>query len=420
MTYIEFFDATASKNVGACLSYAPDRVVFIGGNTNTVNRHIANYTRVFEDRGIHIEFDHKTASKSNLENAVNLLKKLVETYDDCVFDITGGEEILNLALGVVCAKNPDRNIQIHKFNLRTNSMYDCDKDGTTVFKDIPSLSVAENIRIYGGDILYGEIHEEKTYLWDLTPDFLEDIEKIWTVCKGNVRLWNVMCEIFDAIEEVGTVSEDALTTVAGRSTVEAYLSQNNNKYKPAHGIIKYLLDNGLLTFFDDADETTITISYKNPQVKKCLTKAGQALEMKVFVTAREILDDSGKIMYNDAVNGVVIDWDAELNEEESQEEKYDTTNEIDILLMHNMIPVFISCKNGKVTAEELYKLNTVARRFGGEYAKMVLVATAIPKTGTQGEYLRQRAEDMGIKLIEDVQKLDTQGLADKLKNLWQN
>ena len=51
---------------------------------------------------------------------------------------------------------------------------------------------------------------------------------------------------------------------------------------------------------------------------------------------------------------------------------------------------------------------------------MVLVATAIPKTGTQGEYLRQRAEDMGIKLIEDVQKLDTQGLADKLKNLWQN
>lgn len=416
MTYIEFFDRTASKNVGACLTCVPDRVIYIGGNIKEIRRHIANYTRVFEDRDIHIDFQPRSVSKSNLENAVAFLTELVQTYDDCVFDITGGEEILNLALGVVYAQNPDRNIQIHKFNLRNNSVYDCDKDGTTIFKEIPRLSVAENIRIYGGDIVYGELGEEKTYLWDMTPEFLEDIEKIWQVCKGNARLWNVMSGILEAVDAVGTLSKDQLTTVASRSTLEAYLAEKDYKYRPARGIIRYLLENGLLTCYDDADEVTVKVSYKNLQVKKCLTKAGQALEMKIFATAREIQDEDGKPVYNDAVNGVVIDWDGDICEEET-EDRYDTKNEIDILLMHDMIPVFVSCKNGQVTADELYKLSTVAHRFGGEYAKKVLIATAIPNN-SQGEYLRKRAEDMDIKLIEDIKKLDREELEKKLKNLW--
>lgn len=418
MTYIEFFDKVASENVSACLTHIPERVIYIGDNAKLMKKHIARYSQVFADRGYTIDFSCKTVSKSNLDSAVELLTELVQTYDDCVFDITGGDEILNLALGIVYARNPDKNIQIQRFNLRNNTAYDCDKDGNVVYKDTPTLSVEENVRIYGGDILYGDISEDNTYRWELTPEFLEDIDLLWSICRKDVRYWNVQIGMFEAIEKVGKVEADGLTTVASHNALEAYLDQRGIKSKKAKGILAQLKKYGLLTCYDDED-AYITVSYKDLQVKKCLTKAGQVLEMKVFTVARSLREPDGAPVYDDAVNGVVIDWDGDFHDEET-EAVFDTENEIDVLLTHDVIPVFISCKNGAVTADELYKLSVVAERFGGRYAKKVLVATAIPATGEAGQYLRQRAKDMNIRLVENVQTMEEAEFARRLKNLWNN
>ena len=414
MTYIEFFDKTASENVSACLTYAPERVIFVGDNAKHMQRSIGRYAKVFENRGIKIEFLFKTVSKSNLDGAIRILSEIVETYDDCVFDITGGEEILNLALGVVYARYPEKNIQIHRFNLRNNMVYDCDSDGQTIYRETPTLSVQENVQIYGGDIT-----GNKTCTWDMTPDFCRDIDLMWAFCKKNVRYWNMQIGIFAAVEETGYTGPDGLVTTASRSALNHYLQQRKVKYKKAPGIINYLLKQGLLTLFEDEDETIVTVGYKNEQVKKCLTKAGQALEMKVFAVARQIRDEDGAPVYDDAMNGVVIDWDGQFHDEQ-REHVYDTENEVDVVLMHDMVPVFISCKNGIVTSDELYKLNTVAERFGGPYSKKVLIATALSLIGEAGDYLRQRAQDMRITLIENVQELDDETLEKKLKNLWRN
>ena len=420
MTYVEFFDKTDSNNISTCLTLIPERVIFIGDNAKVMKKHIANYDRVFNDRGHDVEFIYKTSSKSNLDNAVHLITEIVETYDDCVFDITGGEEIFNLALGIVYEKYPDKNIQIHKFNIRNNMIYDCDKDGNTVYRNLPLLSVEENVRIYGGDVAYGDINSGKTYKWDMNEGFVRDINLIWDICKNNVRYWNAVISVFESMEFVGnTVGEDNLTTVVSKVKLENYLSRHRMKYIVSKGILKYLLKYKLITCFDDSDEEKITVSYKNEQVKKCLTKAGQALEMKIYVTVKELTDSDGNLLYNDVANGVVIDWDGEFHDEKIQD-VYDTENEIDILIMHDIVPVFVSCKNGIVTADELYKLNTVAERFGGEYAKKVLVATSLKKMGEAGKYLRQRAEDMRIKIIEDIQILEDEELERKLKNLWLN
>ncbi len=415
MTYIEFFDKTAAKNICACLTYVPDRVIYIGDNSALMKRHIANYKKVFSDRGHNIEFIFKTASKSNLNSAVKLLSDIVETYDDCVFDITGGEEILTLALGVVYSRYPDKNIQIHKINIKNNTVYDCDKDGTTIYRDSPSLTVEENVKIYGGNVVYGTINDTKTCKWDLNEEFLSDVELIWNVCKGNTRLWNMQIGIFEAAVDAGVLSEDGLTVTVSLAVLERTLAQRRAKNKPSKGITAYLLKYGLLTRFDD-DGNTLTLSFKNNQVKKCLTKAGLALEMKVFVTAKAVIDKDGTPVYNDALNGVVIDWDGE-SHDEGAETLYDTENEIDVLLMHNMVPIFVSCKNGVVSSDELYKLDAVAERFGGQYAKKVLVATSIDSLGEAGKYLRQRAKDMGIKIIENIQDSDDAELAKKIKNL---
>ena len=417
MTYIEFFDKTAVENIGACLTYVPDRVILIGDNEKLMQRHAERYARLFASRGYDVAFSCRTVQKSRLDEAVALLDELVQTYDDCVFDVTGGAEILMLALGIVYARNPDRSIQIQRFNLRNNTVYDCDRDGESVWQDTPALSIDENVRIYGGDVVYGDIGENKTYLWDLTPDFLRDIEIMWESCRRNVRLWNTQVGVLEAMELVGTVSEDGLTTTAAVASVDEYLSKFRSSSQVLGGLARYLERQQLLTLFDDGDGVNLTVSYKNEQVKRCLTKAGQALEMKIYVTAAELTGHDDDPVYHDVLNGVVIDWDG-TEHDEAVEEVYDTENEIDVMLMHGIIPVFISCKNGIVTSDELYKLSTVAERFGGAYAKKVLVATSIGALGEGGQYLRQRARDMGIKLVEGVQMMNDDELKRALRNLW--
>ncbi len=420
MTYIEFFDKTAIENIIACISYIPERVIFVGDNAKTMKTHIERYRRVFEGRGFNnLDISYKTVSKSNLDNAISILTEIVETYDDCVFDITGGEELLHVALGIVCERYPEKNIRIHRMNLRNNEVVYLDNNGKTTFTHIPTLSVEENIRVYGGDVAYGGIDEAKTYQWELTDDFINDINNMWEICRDNARDWNFIINVFNAVESVGTSSvDDALVTIASRRKVEDNLYQHRFRYEVSKTIVDRLLDNGLLASFDDADGDRVVISYKNHQVKKCLTKAGQALEMKIFVSAKEAKEDDGTPTYNDAVNGVVIDWDG--NAEEDLPGEYSTVNEIDIMLMHGLVPVFISCKNGLVTMEELYKLSSVAHRFGGEYAKKVLVATSISKYGSSAKYFRQRAEDMNIRLIEDIADLADEAMEKRIKSFWCN
>ena len=67
---------------------------------------------------------------------------------------------------------------------------------------------------------------------------------------------------------------------------------------------------------------------------------------------------------------------------------------------------------------ELYKLNTVAERFGGPYARKVLVASYFGKSSEEGhKYFVQRAKDMKIQLIENVHELSEEEFAKKIKNI---
>lgn len=413
MTYIEFFDRVDAENVCACLSFAPDRVIYIGDDAKAINARIPYYQRVFSDRDQHIQMEPKSVSRTKLNLAVDQLTKIIQMDDEFVFDITGGSEMFLLALGIVYEKNPQKKIQIHWFNLMNNTIYDCDKDGKTIYHHVPRLTVAENVRIYGGDVLFGGVEEEKTYRWNRNAEFLADVDKMWQICKMGTHNWNIQMGIFAAANEAGEKLDGGLKIKTTVQAVDDQLEKQKSKlvYRNPPGLIKKLLDTKLLTYFDDSDGTNVTIVFKNHQVKRCLTKAGQLLELKLYLAAMEARDDEGKPVYHDGLNGVLIDWDG-------KQDGSDTKNEIDILLMHDMIPVFISCKNGYMTADELYKLETVANRFGSNYAKKVLVATALNNMQDQGESIRDRANDMGITLKEDVYDRTDEELSAMMADVW--
>lgn len=413
MTYVELFTEDAIENICACLVSVPDRVILIGSNLKTLRAHAERYHSFFLDRGHDIEFICKSVNKNNLNSIVDLLCSVVEEYEDCVFDLTGGEDLLLVAVGIVFHHYRDMDIQMHRFNLRSNTLYDCDNDGNSIpIEGLPALSVADNIRLYGGKAVSESEKHGATYRWDWTADFIDDIYTMWDVCRRDVRLWNTQLGVFAVAESINKQNEGSLTSQIGISALTAQLRSIGAKYVMIPNIIKSLEDSDLLKIelWDD----TLTLTYKNEQIKRCLVKAGQVLEMYITLTAILAEDKDGDPIYNDVRNGVFIDWDGTV------EECVDTENEIDVILMHGMIPVFVSCKNGVVSTDELYKLNTVAARFGGKYAKKVLVANALGGNTPYAQHIRQRAQDMNIRIVENVQRMTDKDLSRAIGSLWCN
>lgn len=416
MTYIEFFDKNAAENICACLANPPERVVLVGGSPNVIKRHIERYQALFngEERNCNVEFLYRSVNQYQLDKIVETLSKIVEEYDDCVFGLTGGGELYLVAMGIVKERYKHKNIQMHRFNLRNNTIYDCDQDGKTVFEGkLPKLTVAENIRIYGGDVVTSEIKSDATYKWDMNDEFKQDIRDMWEICRKKPGSWNSQINGFAALASVGDESLDKLSYSATRKQLDIYYEKHDMKSVYKQWIIAALLEKGLLTEYGEKNGRQY-IGFKNEQVKRCLVKAGQVLEMKMFLSALEARDENGELIYNDVVNGVYIDWDGKIH---SDGKTQDTDNEIDILMMHGIVPVFVSCKNGKIETEELYKLNSVAERFGGGYAKKVLVAASLGHSKSN-EALRQRARDMGIRVIEDLKDKSDEALSAVMGNLW--
>ena len=125
----------------------------------------------------------------------------------------------------------------------------------------------------------------------------------------------------------------------------------------------------------------------------------------------------GTFWYYEDCGSAVEDYDC--YDEYSYDKKTGiiTLHEIDVILMKGMIPVFVSCKNGNVEEDELYKLDTVASRFGGTYAKKVLIATKLGKKPGGVEHFKQRARDMKIHLIDGVHEFDDARFQKMIRNL---
>ena len=126
-------------------------------------------------------------------------------------------------------------------------------------------------------------------------------------------------------------------------------------------------------------------SFKNQGIKECLWEGGSILELHTFQQQKKDSDDCRV--------GVHLDWDGVIHSQPGT----DVVNEIDVLSIHGIVPTFISCKSGKMEANQalhaLYELDTVTKRFGGKYAKRILVSAK-----TLGDVYLERAAEMKIEV----------------------
>ena len=409
MTIIEFYDKTSIENIGGTLLCKPEQMILIGNNKRHLEKAIALYQEVLEKNNINTKLSYRTINKNNLRAIIDVLSQIAEESEECVFDLTGGEDLYLAAVGAILERYPDRT-QCHLFNFKTDTLIDCDADGTVCNSSPFKLSIEDNIKIYGGELVTNPQMELYTYPWDFSASFEQDIDTMWDICRKNPKRWNAQIGTLGAICEVYGL-QDSLSVSFNQDSAASAIKPNGIKYACIPWILYDLQKHGLIHSLVLQD--TVSFVFKNEQIKKTLTTAGQILELVVAKTMRTLCDNDGIPIYHDVKVGVVIDWD-------QKDEEYHTFNEIDVMAMKGNVPIFISCKNGNFDANELYKLNTVANRFGNKYAKKVLVSTELDKLGPKSDYIRARMEDMQIRNIENVDEMSDYDFVKALKSLWSN
>lgn len=413
MTAIEFLDRTPIENVVSTLTTTPDKIIFLG-DSKLIEEWGGVYDSFIKKRRPETVVEYKSIIKNNLSQIVEELSSIVEAEEECVFDLTGGEDLALVAMGIVSQKYEHKNIQMQRFNVNSKGVTDCDFDGKVIYTGNPTLGVEELIRLHGGVVRYEKDGDDRTFKWDLNEDFIRDVNTLWDMCKINPGLWNTRLNVLGAIDDMGDNCK-TLTVSADISSLREHMKRNNDKYISIGGFLKHLQQKQMIFSLVD-DGQTVSFTYKNQQIKKCLIKSGTVFELKVLTVASRLTDKKGEAYYSDSMNGVYIDWDGLFHEKNDTTK--DTENEIDVVLMKGLVPVFVSCKNGFVEDDELYKLEAVTNRFGGRYAKKVLLATYLGKKAKSLDYFKQRADDMNIKLVEGLHLLTDSQFEKVIKHIF--
>lgn len=413
MTLIELFDKTPVENILGSLALKPDKVVFITPESRKAIRAIPNYQKILTGRGIYLEMRVKSISKNDLEAIVAALYDIVsDPTDNYVIDISGGDEGALVALGIVLGST-DLQVSAFRMNVvsRRGVWFDfrraddgrCKIERTVMDYSGNSqvyLTAEENIFLHGGRI-YGTSH---TFRRD--DPVCEDIDRLWQFCRRDCSGWNAKI--------------NRLSACAGKYADEPRLysiadDDIGRKGGVDRELWKNAVDGGYVQIEQKHTGRGLTVfRYKNEVIRDCLTKAGSLFEYYTYKTAMQCKRD-GVPVYDSATTGIVLGWNEDVDS---------TRNEIDVMLMAGMIPVFVSCKNGDVETDELYKLNTVAKKFGVGYAKSALAATAFfdPEDraysgDAASANLKGRADDMNVRVIGAVNRMSGKEFTDAIANL---
>ncbi len=395
MTVVEFFSKNSVDNFINCFSSDSDRIYFIGDNRDYMNKYINIYKEILAEYGIVKDLLVHSTSKYDLDKILELYRDILETDSDFIFDLAGGDELFLVAIGIIYHQNqslPDserKNIYLRRFNIGSGTLKNFNYEPATEDRNI-SISVEENIRIYGG-----RITKKGSVNCFSDTEFKRDFEIMLDYVIKNRVSWNVQTG-YIAQGQGNDYDNDSLTASYSLRSIKF----NNRFNSDSHfEFLKLLEKHGVIRGLSRS-KNNIKFDFKNIYNKNCLTISGLVLELYVYSTAKELKDKKGNSIFTDAATSVIIDWDGIT----PPKNRPNITNEIDVLLMKEARPIFISCKNGSVDTEELFKLRAVANEFGGKYTKAVLICPELSIDHDENAEKRVRASELNIEIIKDVKK----------------
>lgn len=373
-TLIEIFDSKQYENIITPFSLQNiSKIVYVGSENVMTKEKINNVKKFYTSQNNSVPVDFYYVKRDDARSVKNTLADIILSNQNCIFDATGGEDLI-LSVAGICAC--EFSVPVIRTNTDDASLSVINGNIRNLHSKTPSFGINDLICLQGGRIL------SSTPSSRISQQDINYIRKLFLINSINCENYILFCNIIS--EYIAKENEHIII-----SKEKAEFLDNRHK-GIIHDILNLLVKYDLIEKISKGNSLKFRIN--RPIVASCLKKAGNLLEYYTAIAVR----DTG-MQLSDIRIGASIEWN-------NRNSFLETLNEIDVLAVYENKPVFISCKNGDVKKEALYELDAVSRALGGSYTKKILVCTYISKNRSAREHIINRAHDMDIGIIYDSHK----------------
>ena len=367
---IRFLSNEVIENCVTCLNYKIDKVIFFGYK-EMIDEEKENISIFLKDK-CHTDSEFVMIENNGLSNIMNMVAAKVNDKDYYYMDITGCEGVCLIAFTNMAY---ELSIPMHIYDVRKRKTYNIDDSIPGSIRDVKERTVDFKINDYikmVGGLIRSEMNTRSIKTPDKKvlkkiADIIKDYKENWMHCVG---VLNRMHKDKDSLY-TSTSNIAKLIREEGKIRLEVFMK-----------ILMELSKNDLIRDLKTSDNK-VSFIYTDDKIRKYLSDGGIVLEEQAYQKERKRSDD--------AMMSVHLDWDGVVERSSDG----DVVNEIDVLSLRGYLPVFISCKDtSTIEKNALYELESITRRFGGKYAKMILVTSA-----KVGQSDINRARHIGIEVI---------------------
>ena len=192
---VKFFSQEPIENVMVMMKYMPERVIFLGHKDNMITKQIRDIEQFRDHKYPDVELEFIEVPKDDLDNIIGTLAGIIREYPGIRFALTGGSEMLLIALGCISAR-----MEVSKLRIDPFTGKEIDVRGSKVITSDYhfNISIAEDIMLHGGLLTKetGSISE-----WKFTDQFREDIRIMWDLCRRYRGDWNKHCGVIDELRK---------------------------------------------------------------------------------------------------------------------------------------------------------------------------------------------------------------------------
>lgn len=366
---IEYYDKDVLKNIMAPLTLRPDKVIYLydrGMEDMSVFRSLIT---CFEKSLPHLAVEYYPVEITTVEKLRIATRRVVERYgaENCTLELTGGSELMMIAgykAGI------ETGIRMVHTDLVRRCITDIETDEKLA--DTVTLTL-ENFIDAKGACFMGESHRPPK------PEQYEAIQEMARYLFRHLKDWKVTCSWLQ------TVAARTLPHELHMESRRETHMKNGKAVAPAVHILEQLEEKGFIRNLQVTKER-VQFDFCTIEDRQYGISYGVWLELYVYVAAV----DSGA--FDDVKLGTMIDWNV-----------YDGLtiggNEIDVMLMDDSLPVFISCKLRDADTAALNELLIAKKRLGGWFSKGVIVTFSKEKQEKTGTY--ERCKELGLEMLDE-------------------
>ena len=367
-TLIELYDEKPIENVLGTEMFRPEEMVILCPPESVSDKALReSLERYFEYRNCPVKVTVMPVSLLDAAKVQKQLQKVLETHEDCAIDISGGTDASLFAAGVICGDTP-----VFTYSGKRNSFYEI--QNAPFARSLPcdvTLDARSCFLMAGGTLLPGREDNE------ILKGKLEDIDALFAIFRKYRRNWRRQIGYIQAISS----SEPGVLHAEGPKTVRV----DHGQATADEGMLQELAGAGLVRQLQITQDR-VSFEFPDETVRFWLRDIGSVLELQVY---RACLAAG---CFDDVVLSAVVNWEG------GQTQRNAVTNEIDVMAVQGVRPIFISCKTSEIRTEALNELAVLRDRFGGRGSRAIIVTSA-PASKNRA-LMRMRAAELNIEVIE--------------------